>query len=245
MEPKYAFAVRLADLSVKISCRYEYTVKMCEKYTVPDSGVYDIESSATEAEIETEISLVPGVRPEHAEFLCVYRNIARRLPGFSRAVFHGAAISYKDKGYIFTAPSGTGKSTHIKLWRRMIGDQVKIVNGDKPIVAAQGGAVTVYGTPWAGKENWQRNTGAAVGAVCVLCRGEKNSIEPVKPEDCISEFMHQIYLPDTPDALSNTLGVLGEIIKSVPVYRLYCDISEQAVKTSFEALTGEKYPEKK
>lgn len=236
----FKFTILLSDLPVEINCRYEFTNEMCKKYKITDKEPL-ISVFVSDEDIKKEVALLDDLPEYYAEFLCIYRNIARELPGFGRAVFHGASITYKDKGLLFTAPSGTGKSTHIKLWRKYFGDDVKIVNGDKPILAAFDNGVTVYGTPWAGKERWQRNTSAPLNAICVIKRGTDNTVRKLSNDECITEFMHQIYLPDVPNALQVTLGILGKIIEKVPVYELSCDISENAVKSSFEALIGEKY----
>ncbi len=238
------FCMSLASLTVSVSCRYEHVKNMCSAYIIPDVSEPDISASCTDAEIAAEIALLEGTSPQNAEFLCIYRSIARVLPSFNRAVFHGAAITYLSNGFLFTAPSGTGKSTHIKLWRKYLGDSVKIVNGDKPIIAADKNGVTVYGTPWAGKENWQRNTSAPLKGICVLKQGTDNKIRPLSKEESVSAFMRQIYLPDFENALADTLSVLDAIIRNVPVFELSCDISENAVIASFEALTGDKYKNK-
>lgn len=64
---------------------------------------------------------------------------------------HGAVVAWKDQGYLFTAPSGTGKSTHLALWKKYLGDQAEVINGDKPFLKVMEDEVWVYGTPWAGK----------------------------------------------------------------------------------------------
>lgn len=240
MNARINFTVKLADLFVSVNCRYPEVRDMCRKYIVPDCPA-DVCAYAEDEEIAQELELADIVSEWYAEFLCIYRAIARELPRFSRAVFHGASITYKGKGLLFTAPSGTGKSTHISLWRKYLGEDVKIVNGDKPIIRTEGGKVTVYGTPWAGKERWQRNVSAELTAICLLEQGKSNEIRRLSTDECIKAFMNQIYLPDVPNALQITLGVLGSLIESVPVYKLSCDMSEQAVKASFESMLGEEY----
>ena len=92
---------------------------------------------------------------------------------------HGAVVAWKNQGYLFTAPSGTGKSTHLALWKKYLGDQAEVINGDKPILKVTEDEVWVYGTPWAGKEQWQVNKKVALKGICFLERGEKNSIQKI------------------------------------------------------------------
>ncbi len=233
-----SFVMKLAETPIKVFYRRDYVANFCKDYICDENE--KIIASTTEAEVLNELSLVPGATAESAEVLCLYRTIAEQLPALKKAVFHGAAISYGGKAYIFTAPSTTGKTTHIKLWRKFIGEKVGIINGDKPIISLDG-VPTVFGTPWAGKEGWQKNTSAPIGAITIIKRGTDNKTEKLSPEKAVSALMNQIYIPKDPVALAATLGILNDILAKVPVYLLSCDMSEQAVKSSFEALTGEKY----
>lgn len=243
MEEKYSFAAKIADLSVKISCRYDFCFNLCKDYIIKDEGKYDIIARATDKEIEDEMENArkngENPTPAGAETACIHRSLANALPLFSRAVFHGAAISYKQDGLLFTAQSGTGKTTHIKLWRECFGEDVRIVNGDKPVLKAENGTVTVYGTPWAGKENWQKNRSVKLKAICAIERGKENRIEKISRQEALAEFMNRIYLPPDPSELSLTLSLLDKIINTTPVYRLFCNISKEAAHLSFKTMIGE------
>ena len=151
---------------------------------------------------------------------------------------HGAVIGFEGKAYAFLAKSGTGKSTHIRLWRAHLKDGVIPVNGDKPILRFHGDVLTAYGTPWAGKEGWQRNVGLPLAGICLLSRGERNRIERLPATDALSALMRQIYLPSDPMGAVATMALIDRLTKTVPIYALQCDMSEEAAKTSFEAMTG-------
>ena len=154
---------------------------------------------------------------------------------------HGAVIGYHGKAYAFIAPSGTGKSTHIRLWKRCIGNEVFPVNGDKPILKLENDVFHAYGTPWAGKEGWQTNVGLPLGGICIVSRGRSNSIEALTPDSSLAMLMRQIYIPPIMPAAIESMELVDKLVGKVPVFRLFCDMSEEAVKTSFEALTGENY----
>ena len=153
-----------------------------------------------------------GFAPEYLETLALLRKVAEVLPEKDGFLMHGAVIQWKDKAYMFTAPSGTGKTTHIRLWRKYLGQGVSIINGDKPFIRIVDDCVRIYGTPWAGKE-------------------------------AIPYLLGQIHFGDSSAQAGKTLELLDVLIKKVPVYILNCDISEHAVRTSYEAMTGEKYRE--
>ena len=78
--------------------------------------------------------------------------------------------------YLFTAPSGTGKSTHTRLWREVFGDRVWMINDDKPMLRISENLVTAYGTPWNGKHHISRNASAPLKAIVQLNRGKENII---------------------------------------------------------------------
>ncbi len=230
-----SFDISLSNLKIKIEHKFDYMPKFCKDY-ISKFNEYDIVAAADEEAVLKEKELVPAAPIETCESLCIYRAIAERLPEFNRFVFHGAAIKYDGNAYLFTAPSGTGKTTHIKLWQRYLGDKVSIINGDKPIINVDN-TITVYGTPWAGKEGYQKNTSASIRAICVLKQGEINSIVRLQPSQAINRLMHQVYMPQNQIALSKTLELIGKLIENTKVYELTCDISEQAFETSYNEMT--------
>ena len=226
--------ILLADLKINIEHKYDYMSYLCKDY-ISQSDTPDIIAKADNAAILKEKELVPSAPIESCESLCIYRAIGERLPHFDRFVFHGAAIEYGGNAYLFTAPSGTGKTTHINLWKQYLGDKVDIINGDKPIIKA-GNVSTVYGTPWAGKEGYQRNASAPLKAICILKQGKENKITKLELAEAVNHLMRQVYLPSDPSALSKTLELLGTVIENTPVYILECDISKEAFETSFNQM---------
>ena len=213
--------------------RYQGIRDFCEDY-LTDDGKIDIKAVVSEAEINEEIGAYETrFSRQYCENVCLYRSIAEQLPELDRFVFHGAAVKAFDKGYIFTAPSGTGKTTHIKLLTKYFGDNITIINGDKPIIKIKEGLATVYSTPWAGKERWQTNTCAPLGGIIILRRGKINSIREISPTEYFSEIMKQVYIPKNGEMMLKTLELVDSLAKAVPFYLLECDMSYDAAKTSF------------
>ena len=140
---------------------------------------------------------------------------------------------------MFTAPSGTGKTTHIRLWKKFLGDECEIVNGDKPILHIENNETIAFSTPYAGKEGYQNHSFAPLKGICLIRRGEENKIERVNAGEYISEIVKQIYMPFEPLQAIKTLELLDNMLRSIPLYVLYCDISEQAFRTSFNAMNAE------
>ena len=241
------FYMGLAGLTIEMNTRFEYVENFCRDYIIDNpEKMADIVASVTPERVQEEMCRVKeeiqeDVTEEYTETLALYRSIAEQLPKFGCFVFHGAAISFDGKGYLFTAPSCTGKTTHICLWRKFLGKRVDIINGDKPILRINDDGVSVCSTPWAGKENWHKNVIMPLAGACIINRGTDNLCIRQTPQEALRNVMHQVYLPKNTQSTGQTLENIDKLLKLVPFYRLTCDISENAVKASFEALTGQKF----
>lgn len=139
---------RFAGLDIRIESVSDAVHQLCKEYRSDGIPCFAVRTDAED--IARERGAVPW--PEaYPETLAVYRKIAERLPEYGGFVFHGSAIAVDGQGYIFTAKSGTGKSTHARLWREMLGARAVMVNDDKPIIRVAEGAARVYGTHWDGR----------------------------------------------------------------------------------------------
>lgn len=236
------FIVGLADKYIEINSVYDALRNFFKDYLVTDvTPDFSVSLNQEDISAEQEMTSENQFSPTYLETLALLRKLAEILPSHNRILMHGASISYNEHAYLFTAPSGTGKSTHIRLWKKYLGDDVKIVNGDKPFISLEDEPV-IYGSPWAGKENWHRNCKMPLKGICFVQRGTTNSIRRIEASDCLSLLFKQVYLPADTLAAGLTLELVDMLIKKVPLYVLTCDMSEDAVRCSFEALTGLSYP---
>lgn len=236
------FIVGLADKYIEINSVYDELRNFFRDYLVTDATPdFSVSLSKEDILAEQEATAENQFSPTYLETLALLRKLAEILPFHNRILMHGASISYNEHAYLFTAPSGTGKSTHIRLWKKYLGDDVKIVNGDKPFISLEDEPM-IYGSPWAGKENWHRNCKMPLKGICFVQRGTTNSIRRIEASDCLSLLFKQVYLPADTLAAGLTLELVDILIKKVPLYVLTCDMSEDAVRCSFEALTGLSYP---
>jgi hypothetical protein len=236
------FIVGLADKYIEINSVYDALRNFFKDYLVTDvTPDFSVSLNQEDISAEQEVTSENQFSPTYLETLALLRKLAEILPSHNRILMHGASISYNEHAYLFTAPSGTGKSTHIRLWKKYLGDDVKIVNGDKPFISLEDEPV-IYGSPWAGKENWHRNCKKPLKGICFVQRGTTNSIRRIEASDCLSLLFKQVYLPADTLAAGLTLELVDMLIKKVPLYVLTCDMSEDAVRCSFESLTGLSYP---
>lgn len=173
----------------------------------------------------------------------LYQFAIEELPKHSSFIAHAAVIKYDGLAYAFMAPSGTGKSTHIKLWMDTLDPEATIINGDKPILRmdkTQTGKpqIIACGSPWAGKEGWQTNTSAPLGGLCFLTRGSTDNCHSISPTEVFDSAVRQIYMPSDPTSAIRTLDFVDVLLQTVPLYQLSCTMNKTAVKASFEAMTG-------
>jgi hypothetical protein len=149
-------------------------------------------------------------------------------------------IEYEGKGYAFAAKSGTGKSTHISLWKKVFGDTVRIINGDKPIIRYVDGKFFAYGTPWCGKEGFGVNDRVPLKALCFIDRAEENSIIRLAPEYALNRIFGQILMPEDAENLDALFSLLDDTLRNIPCYRLRCNMEPEAAAVSYEAMANRK-----
>lgn len=227
----------LAELPIAVESQSGFMADFCRDYLTGEAPLFSVAAPAEAVTAEMENAAEPTTY-DYAEALCLYRAMAETLPLYDRMVFHGAAIEYEGRAYLFTAPSGTGKTTHIALWRRFLGEKVQIINGDKPILRLSEEGFTVYGTPYAGKEGWQRNVSAPLAGICVLSQGKDNHIARLERGAFVT-LLQQTYKPRAREAMVRTTALVKALCR-VPCYALSCDMSREAVMASFNAMTGRK-----
>ena len=172
----------------------------------------------------------------YLETLAVYRKIADCLLSCDTLLFHGSVIAVDGEGYLFTAKSGTGKSTHTRLWREYFGERAVMVNDDKPLLRITDSGVTVYGTPWDGKHRLSTNIAVPLKGICILTRNAKNHIEPVEPHAVYPLIVQQTNRSLSADGMKHTLSLIDRMLNVVPVYRLGCNMDIEAARVAYEGM---------
>ncbi len=238
--------IRIAEMTIEIKCHYDYLPWLCRGYTVEEGEplfTVEVDEAAIDEDIKklTESGQEVFGRP-YLEGVEVYRRLCLEALRYGAIFLHSACIAVDGEAYCFTADSGTGKSTHIGLWKRLFGDRAIIINGDKPLLREKDGVFHVYGTPWCGKEGWSVNTGAPVKALCLVTRAETNFIEPMDGFEVIFSIIRQTLHPRTEDELETVLDILDRLLSSTPMYRLGCNISLEAAKVAYEGMSGKAAP---
>ena len=231
---KYEFA----GIPCAVCCGERYIERQCEGYeTDRDPWQYFfIGKDAVAAERAMADS--DGYSRGYLESLAFYRRFCTAASRENVILFHSSAVAVDGRAYLFAAPSGTGKSTHARLWRELLGDRAVMINDDKPLIRVENGRITVYGTPWTGKHRLGANISAEAAGIVFLERSETNYITPLTPGAALPLMAAQTFRPAGTENLLSVMGAVSKMAQALPTYRLGCNISEEAARLSFRTLTG-------
>ncbi len=246
------FSIKIANKLIRINNLFKYSEEYCKDYIigpdgdsgepdyVVDIGLEDIGYERTKSEQEdiAEGNAIRTFSDEYLETLSIYRKISEWMPYQDTVLFHGSAIAVDGKGYLFTAKSGTGKSTHTRLWMEYFRDRAIYVNDDKPLIYI-GSEVYVHGTPWDGKHRLGNNISVPLAGICILHRDLQNHIEKADRKLAYPMFLQQIYRPRDKGSMAKTMILVDRLISSVPVYNLYCNMGISAAVTAYEGMNHE------
>ena len=239
------FIIKLAGLRIEINSIHDEIYKMCEGYLAEgEPADFTVTTSETDIAFEREKSireailehLKPTIYPDpYLETLAVYRKIAVEMLKHDTFLMHGSVVAVSGEAFLFTAPSGTGKTTHTRLWLENI-PGAYVVNGDKPLVRVRDGFTEACGTPWAGKEAMNTNVIVPLKAICLLTRGEKNTIREMSFLEAYPHLFQQIYRPTEAETVKKTMELIRRLGESVRIYLLACNMEPEAALVAAEAM---------
>ncbi len=227
----YTFRMKIGEIVAEVASNHSYLSRICEPYFTDERANCQItidQQSIDNERMMAAASKNPGdIIPEDTEdwFLEVYvllHKLLPHLPEHNMLFLHGSAILYNDKAYIFVAPSGTGKSTHTRLWKECFGEAVTVINDDKPFLAFRDDKAYLCGTPWRGKHNIGQNLAAELGGICILSQAPTDEIREVAPFDAVSDIIQQCNLQRYLHNVPLALDLIDKLLNTVSVYRLSC-----------------------
>lgn len=249
----------LPDLTVDLKCvnfvqRPPGNVSLddCNKWILHDSNnhattVYQCSRRDPEKELIFKIDATDKWQNAVVTFL-KHKNVEKDVAGIigylvlrNRILFHegliihASAIKWEGKGILFTAPSGTGKSTQAEYWRRY--KKATILNDDSPVVRFVEGQAVAFGTPWSGSKAIHQNDSAPLIAIVVLEQSNKISISQLSVSESIPYLLPRCLLPyHDPSLMDRAVAVLEKIVKVVPVFHLKCNLSPETIEAVTQCL---------
>lgn len=246
------FPMKLAGVPFAVRCLYPSTEQYCRDFRTDEEPEFTVTVSS--ADLASECGRRPGdagtdpepIRDPYLETLALYRKIVERLLAYGVLLVHGAGIAADGRGILFTAPSGTGKTTHIRLWQQFVAPRLAdfaVINGDKPLLRLGEDGICMYGTPWQGKESMGENRAVRLDAVVALRRGQVNRIRIAERDRMLPVLLRQTYRPQGSEGTKQMLRLLDRLFDSVRFYELECTPEPEAADTAYRGIFGEVFPE--
>ncbi len=223
------FTIEIAGHTACVRSLFDSTKDYCRDYLTQKPGEFSI--AVSEADLRYEQAFADEearqegfrLRTFTDPFLdraVIQRKLADRLFTHSILMTHGSAIAMDGRGYLFTAKSGTGKSTHTRLWREVFGSRATMVNDDKPFLSLEQNEILLCGAPWSGKHGLHSNITVPLKGICILQRGSENAITPISPAEALPMLLHQTHCPDGQEAQLRQL--LSALAARIPLWHMQC-----------------------
>ena len=230
------FEIKIVGTVIEINAFNESTKRYCAGFLTDEKPDYTI--TMTEEDLKNEVTNAnDGHVYVNEEISALYRKIADLLVNDDIVVFHGSAISVDNNGFIITARSGVGKSTHAKLLEEYIGDSFKYINDDKPLLKVKDDEVIIYSSPWNGKERRGNNISAPLKAVIFLNRGETNTFRKIdNKEEIYIRMLSQIYLPKEKSKREKALKIADKLLKNINFYEINVNTDIESAKMTYEGI---------
>ena len=182
----------------------------------------------------------PHLSEDECEYISTGWSFYRQLLEFDGMLLHASAVVMDGRAYLFSAPSGTGKSTHTALWRRVFGeDRAQILNDDKPALRLENGTFYAYGTPWSGKTDLNINVRVPLAGICLLSRGAENVIYPCQGRQAIHDILEQTIRPRDQKLTEKLLELLDCLMRTVPVWKMECNMEPLAALVAWRAMSAD------
>ena len=242
-----SFAMEIAGAVIAVEPMFQSTREYCKPYLSDKTPeiVFRVTAEDLMAEqliLERE-ALEQGIKPRKfkdpfLERATIQRHVADFQVSRGSLMLHGSTIAVDGKAYLFTAPCGTGKSTHTRLWRTLFGDRAVTVNDDKPFLRIIENTVFAYGSPWCGKHGLASNVCVPLQGICILSRGKENLIQQTDPDAVMAILRQQAHTPMDDDLLAHSFDLIDAISKRVPLWQMQCNMEQDAARVSYEAMSG-------
>lgn len=239
------FKMKIAGHTAGVTALFDSTPLYFKAYLTEDAPAFSItvtrEDLACEQQDLLEEALREGFKPRtftdpFLERQAIGRQFAEFLLEHGTLWLHGSAIALDGFGYLFTARSGTGKSTHTRLWRQVFGERAVIVNDDKPFVTLTEDGALLHGSPWSGKHGLDTNITVPLRGICLMERGSENRVTAASAEVLLPLLQKQAYEPLTPENAAVSQALLQRLSQNVPLWHMACNKDPEAARIAATAM---------
>lgn len=232
---------KIAGFITEINIHYDKLKKLSEPFICDDNENAEIFIDIKESRIDNLLNkMIEGTTREDAEEFAASCDFNKAIISKNAMLLHSSAIMYNGGGYLFSAQSGVGKSTHTRLWKSAFGDKVKYINDDKPVVKIDEKGCIVYGTPFDGGSGIANNISAPLKAIIFIKRADKNSIRKMSQTSEILQelYFSTVHMVDKITAV-DMLKNFERLIKLTDFYMLECNTDIESALVAKKALITE------
>lgn len=226
---------KIADLIVEVPEAGDL-VPRCQEYLCEASN----EKNGADIVIRTAL-FDPSQWPNLSYKNMVYMEAGTQFEAYllrhSGLRLHASAVEFDGKAYLFSAPCGTGKSTHTRLWQTVFGEKARVFNDDKPALRCLDGKWFAYGTPWCGKDGININLKAPLAGICYLKQAPNNKIRRLTQQEAMIKIIEQ-----TPHKFTKAgwidlmLSHVDSLVRQIPVFELENRPEPEAAHLSYETM---------
>ena len=243
------FTIQIANKCVAAQCRFANTAAFCQSYLTTAEPDFTVTISAEDIAFERAKSAredaLEGIAPReypdsYLETIALQRKIAEKMFDYDTLLFHGSVVAVDGEAFLFTAKSGTGKSTHTRLWREVFGSRAVMVNDDKPFLRIGGDGVIACGTPWNGKHGIGTNISLPLKAICILERGAENRIQEISGKEALFMMLQQSNRPLDRSKMPKYMDLLDALSRKTKFYRMQCNMDPEAAACAYEGMSGKR-----
>lgn len=227
---------KIAELFVEMAPKHEPLISRSRAYAVSRVDHTDACLTLSEEIYQRYRKAYPDATDSLIEYMVTGSQFYRSLILHNGILLHSSAVVLDGKAYLFSAPSGTGKSTHTSIWLREF-PGAEILNDDKPAIRILEDGIYVYGTPWSGKTDLNLNRKVPLQGIAFLERGETNSISSLDSMKTLENLLNQTVRPGEKESAARLFSLLDQLIRRVPIYKLTCNMEAEAAHVSYEAMS--------
>lgn len=228
----------IANRIVSVDAEYPLLISRIKKYQISSNQQPDFSISIPLSERDAFLHEHPEASLESIEYMLTGKQFFQKILQDHAFFLHASAVSVDGKAYLFSAPSGTGKSTHTSLYLKVF-PQSFLINDDKPILRKEGDAFVVYGSPWSGKHDLSTNVGVPLQAICFLQRGD-NEIRQLSTLESLKRIFSQTLLPKDRQEYDLFHQTVSSLLSQYVCYEAKVNMSKEAVQMTRETMLGEK-----
>ena len=239
------FRMQIAGHTAAVTSLFESTPQYFRAYLTEDAPEFIFAVTGEDIDFERrflyEEALEEGFRVRNfpdpfLERAAIQRKFAEALFDYDILLFHGSTVAMDGNAYLFTARSGTGKSTHTWLWREAFGSRAVMINDDKPFLKFTPGGIFACGSPWSGKHGLDSNITAPLQGICILERGAENRIRPANAQEVLPMLYKQANLPLDPQKLPQLRRLVEKLSRQIPLWQMECTKDPAAAQVAFDAM---------